>query len=127
MDYLISAKAAIFSGCVILAAGTMCLSALADETPIQSSAGTAPGPQLRAQTQATDNGPSPITLRLQYTGEAAENAMGGLHDGATYMNQILAQLRVDSARVLGWTGGTFVLEAFYANAYSLDTQYVGAA
>jgi porin len=89
-------------------------------------ANTAPGPQLRSQT-AANNGPSPITLRLQYTGEEGFNTIGGMHDGATYMNQILGQLHVDTDKAFGWTGGSFVLEAFYANADSLDSQYVGAA
>ncbi len=79
------------------------------------------------QSQAADNGPSPVTIRLQYTGEGAENALGGIHDGATYMNNILAQLHVDTDRAFGWTGGRFVLDAFYENANSLDTHYVGAA
>jgi porin len=87
---------------------------------------TAPGPQLRSQTQVLLNDPALISLRLQYTGEGADNVMGGLHDGATYMNNILAQLHADS-KAFGWNGGNFVLEGFYENADSLDTQYVGAA
>ena len=89
--------------------------------------GTAPGPHLAVQSQAADNGPSPITFRLQYTGEAAYNAAGGIHDGGTYMNQILGQLHVDADKAFGWKGGSIVLEGFYENADSLDTQYVGAA
>ena len=34
---------------------------------------------------------------------------------------------MDTAKAFGWTGGSFVLEGFYENADSLDTQYVGAA
>jgi porin len=99
--------------------------ATADEAPAPVDA--AQGPKLPAQSQAADNGPSPITLRLQYTGEAADNPIGGIHNGATYMNQILGQLHIDTDKAFGWTGGNFVLEAFYENADSLDTQYVGAA
>lgn len=100
---------------------------IAQAPTAQAPAAQAQGPQLRAQTQAANNGPSPITLRLQYTGEVADNAIGGIHDGATYMNQILAQLHIDTGKAFGWTGGNFVLEGFYENADSLDTQYVGAA
>ena len=88
--------------------------------------GMAEGPQLHTQTQAADKGPSPITVRLQYTGEGAANVMGGLRNGGSYMNQILAQLHADTEKAFGWTGGHFVLEGFYENATSLDTQYVGA-
>jgi porin len=98
---------------------------LADEP--SPSPGTAAGPQLRTQGEAASAGPAPITLRLQYTGELGENAIGGIHDGATYLNQILAQLHVNTARAFGWPGGNLVLEGFYQNANSLDTQYVGAA
>lgn len=97
----------------------------ADDVVVAPPVDAAQGPQLRSQTQAASNGPSPITLRLQYTGEGADNPVGGLHNGATYMNQILAQLHVDS-KAFGWTGGSFVLEGFYENADSLDTGYVGA-
>jgi porin len=88
--------------------------------------GAASGPDLRAQTPAVSTGPSPITLRLQYTGEASENAIGGIHNGATYMNQILAQFHVDTEKAFGWTGGSFVLDGFYENADSINRQYVGA-
>jgi porin len=100
---------------------------LADDVPVAPPSSAAPGPQLSAQTQAANAGPSAVTLRLQYTGEAAYNAIGGIHDGATYMNQLLAQLHVDTDRAFGWSGGSLVLEGFYENADSLDTQYVGAA
>jgi porin len=92
-----------------------------DAAPIDA----ARGPDLRVQTPAV-YGPSPITLRLQYTGEGADNPIGGIHNGATYLNQILAQLHIDTGKAFGWTGGNVVLEGFYANADSLDTQYVGA-
>ena len=84
------------------------------------------GPQLHSQSLVADNSTSPVTIRLEYTGEVADNAAGGLHDGATYMNQALAQISVDAATALGWTGGRFDLEGFYENRNSLDTQYVGA-
>jgi porin len=117
-------KTSFMATCIAIVASSISFPALADDVP--ALAGTAQGPQLRAQTQAADNGPSPITLRLQYTGEAADNPIGGLHNGATYMNNILAQLHVDTGKAFGWTGGSFVLEGFYENADSLDSQYVGA-
>ena len=124
-------KSSLLAACVLVAASGISQPVFADDAPaqppVQPQIDAAPGPQLRTQTQAANNGPSPITLRLQYTGEVGENAIGGIHDGATYMNQILGQLHVDTDRAFGWTGGSFVLEAFYANADSLDTQYVGAA
>jgi porin len=99
--------------------------ARADDLAAITPAPEAAGPQLHVQTKAAD-GPSPITLRLQYTGEAASNPVGGLHNGSTYLNNILAQLHVDTGKQFGWTGGSFVLEGFYQNADSLHTQYVGA-
>jgi porin len=101
--------------------------ALADDPVAAAPAGAAAGPQLRSQTQLPADAAAPITLRLQYTGEAADNAIGGIHNGAAYLNNILAQLHVDAGKTLGWTGGTFALEGFYQNATSLDTHYVGAA
>ena len=101
--------------------------AWAQTAPASQSDGAAAGPQLRVQTRAADDSGYGVTLRLQYTGEAADNAIGGLRDGATYMNNILAQLHVDTGQAFGWTGGRIVLEAFYENANSLDTGYVGAA
>jgi porin len=100
--------------------------------PIWAQDATAPaadpagGPQLHAQTQAVPAGPAPITLRLQYTGELGQNAIGGLRDGTSYMNNILAQLHVSTERTVGWTGGNLVLEAFYENNTSLGETFVGA-
>jgi len=99
---------------------------VAQDVPAPAPVSGSQGPQLRAQSQAADNGPSPITLRLQYTGEAAYNAAGGIRDGGTYMNQILGQLHIDTDRAFGWTGGSFVLEGYYENADSLDSQYVNS-
>ena len=84
------------------------------------------GPRLPAQTRVLDQNQSAVSLRLLYTGEEAYNAAGGLHDGATYMNNVLAQVHVDAGTAFGWTGGTIVVEGFYENEDSLDTQYVGA-
>ena len=62
------------------------------------------GPQMRAQSQVVDNSTSPVTLRLEHTNEAADNATGGLRDGASYMNQALAQIGIDTETAPGWPG-----------------------
>jgi porin len=113
--------------CVFVVLGSLTCPVLADDAPLGLPVDASPGPRLPSQSQAVTASPSPITLRLLYTGEVADNAVGGIRDGATYLNQILGQLHVDTAKAFGWTGGSFVLEGFYANADSLDTQYVGAA
>jgi porin len=123
---LAPSKLASLLACVLAIGGT--LPAFAEDTsaPVTSApAPAASGPSLAAQTAAA-NGPSPITLRLQYTGEIGYNVTGGLHDGGTYMNNILAQLHVDTDKAFGWTGGFFAVEAFYENADSLSEHYVGA-
>ena len=84
------------------------------------------GPQLHSQSLVANKSTSPVTIRLEYTGEVADNAAGGLREGFTYMNQALAQVSVDAATAFGWTGGRFDLEGFYENRNSLDTQYVNA-
>ncbi len=112
--------------CMTIAAMCSGYPVRAQDLPAPTVPAAAQGPQLHAQTTAADSGPSPITLRLQYTGEGAYNAVGGIHDGGTYLNQILGQLHVNTDKAFGWTGGSIVLEAFYENANSLDTQYVGA-
>jgi porin len=71
--------------------------------------------------------PSPYQLKLQYTGEAWDNATGGLHTGTVYMQNVDAQVRVNTDKAFGWTGGKFFIEGFYNSSRSLDTQYVGAA
>ena len=86
----------------------------------------APVPQPAALA-ATAPEPSPYTLRLQYTGEAWDNAEGGLHTGTPYLQNVDAQFAIDARKAFGWTGGRFFAEAFYNTARSLDTQYVGAA
>jgi porin len=119
-------KCALMAVCMTIAAMCSGYPVRAQDLPAPTVPAAAQGPQLHAQTTAADSGPSPITLRLQYTGEAAYNTVGGIHDGGTYMNQILGQLHVSTDKAFGWTGGSIVLEAFYENANSLDTQYVGA-
>jgi porin len=116
----------LITACLIVAASSVPCPVLADDTASPPPPGSAPGPRLTAQSQAIADVPSPITVRLEYTGEVGDNVAGGLHDGATYMNNVLAQLHVNADQAFGWTGGHFVLEGFYENADSLDTQYVGA-
>lgn len=88
-------------------------------------AATAASPVM-AQVTTTAASPSPYQLNLLYTGEAWDNATGGVHDGTTYMYNFDAQLRIDAGKAFGWTGGNFLLEGYYANRSSLNNQYVGA-
>jgi porin len=66
------------------------------------------------------------TLNLVYTGEVWDVATGGLRRGTSYMDTMDAQFQVDMGKAVGWTGGTFVAEGFYANAMSTNNQFVGA-
>jgi len=96
--------------------------AAAQETP-----GQADSPQLPAQTLTANSGPSPYTLKLQYTGETWDNAAGGLRTGLVYIHNVDGQIYVNTDKAFGWTGGSFLIEAFYNNSRSLDTQYVTSA
>jgi porin len=78
-----------------------------------------------AQVLATDAGPSPYQLRLQYTGEAWANN-GGLQTGNTYLSNAFAGLKVDTEKAYGWTGGTFVVQGFYNYGNSLNENFVGS-
>ena len=69
---------------------------------------------------------SAAQLNLLYTGELWDNAAGGLRRGALYMNNVDAQLRVDTERAFGWTGGQAVLEGFYEGRNSFGNHYAGA-
>jgi porin len=113
--------------CIFTIACTVGHSAFAQDTTAPAIAGTTEGPRLSVQSAAASPAPglAPITLRLQYTGEAADNPIGGIRNGASYMNQILAQLHADTDR-FGWGGGKVILEAFYENQTSLNDHYVGA-
>ena len=100
--------------------GTTAAGALAQTPP------TPPGPQASAPAQTPAPQPSAVTVRLQYTGEAAANPIGGLRDGGSYTNNIDAQMRVDANRAFGWEGGKFLVEGFYTNGTSVNRDYVGA-
>jgi porin len=110
---------------IVVAVGTG-QPARADAPSIPSPDPSSPGPRLPVQSRALADTQSAITVRLLYTGEAAYNASGGLHDGVTYMNNVFADVHVDLATAFGWTGGSFVVQGYYENEDSLDTQYVGA-
>ncbi len=79
-----------------------------------------------AQSPSGQSAPSPTQLNLLYTAELWQNAQGGLRRGASYMNNVDVQLRIDTDAAFGWTGGRFWLEAFYENHTSTGAQYVGA-
>jgi porin len=116
-------KSGLRAACMLTIGCTVGHSAFAQDATAPTIGGTTQGPRLSVQSAATS--PAPITLRLQYTGEAADNPIGGMRNGASYMNQILGQLHVDTNR-FGWAGGRVVLEAFYENQTSLGDHYVGA-
>lgn len=78
-----------------------------------------------SQVFATDSGPSPFQLRLQYTGEAWANN-GGLQTGNTYLQNGFASLKIDTEKAYGWTGGRFVAEGFYNYGNSLNENFVGS-
>ncbi len=69
---------------------------------------------------------SPYQLNLLYTGELWDQAVGGVRRGALMMNNVDAQLRVDTDRAFGWTGGQAVLEGFYEGRNSFGNHYAGA-
>lgn len=108
------------SGCIALAAAGASYPARADDAapPL----GATQGAQRGSQVLTTDAGPSPITLKLQYTGEEWDNVSGGIHDGPVYIYNLDAQLRINTDKAFGWTGGSFLLEGFYNNAHTLDTR-----
>jgi porin len=66
------------------------------------------------------------TLNLLYTGEGWADVSGGLRRGGSYMYNVDGQLQVDTGKALGWTGGLFEVEGFYANAMSTGNKFVGA-
>ena len=100
-----------------------------------AAAGAAPNPAYSADLPPAGSAPAPApaaapsgaySLNLLYTGELFDNTLGGLRQGVSYMNNIDAQLQVDTGKAFGWTGGTFVAEGFYANAVSTGNKFVGA-
>jgi porin len=71
--------------------------------------------------------PSPAySLNLLYTGELWDVASGGLRRGDSYMYNVDGQLQIDTGKAFGWTGGTFEVEGFFANATSTGNTWVGA-
>jgi porin len=97
-------RATLVALAAVLSAG-LATAALADDAPAQDSG---------------------VTLRLQYTGEAASNPVGGVHDGSLYMNNVDAQLGVDTNKALGWPGGKLLLEGLYGSTDSANHRFVGA-
>ncbi len=109
---------------VTACAALLSSTALAETSP--ASLNTTVGPQPPIPPLALYNDASAVTVRLQYTGEVAYNAVGGLRDGATYMNNVGAEVSVDANRAFGWEGGRFLVAGFYENASSVNRSYVGA-
>jgi porin len=115
----------LLTALLILAACSASYPVLAEDAPVPI--GATQGAQLPTQTIVPAADSSAYSLKLQYTGEGWDNAVGGIHNGTTYIYNLDAQLYIDAAKAFGWTGGSFLLEGFYNNANSLDTHYVGSA
>ncbi len=114
---------------VTIARATACAAllssaALAETTPVSVNATVGPQPPIPPLALYEDS--SAVTVRLQYTGELAYNAVGGLRDGTIYMNNLSAEVSVDTNRAFGWEGGRFLLAGFYENGTSINRSYVGA-
>jgi porin len=85
------------------------------------------GPVLKAPPpSAPVDAPSPYQLRLLYTGEIWNNAQGGIRTGWDYMQNIDAQLSINTERAYGWTGGRFFIEGFYGNGNSFNENFIGS-
>lgn len=111
---------------------TTALTALLAASPVLADNATVPmgatqGATIHSQNIQPDAGPSPYELKLQYTGEAWDNVEGGLKRQSLYMQNLDAQLSVDTGKAFGWTGGRAFVEGFYQNSRSADTQLVGPA
>ena len=74
---------------------------------------------------ADTNMPSPYQLKLQYIGEIWDDTQGGQATGPLYMQNLDAQLRVNTDEAFGWTGGKFLLEGYYGSSRSVSKQLVG--
>jgi porin len=84
------------------------------------------GPVLKAPPPPPVAAPSPYQLRLMYTGEAWDNAKGGIRTGQAYLQNIDAQLSIDTERAYGWTGGRFFIEGFYGNGPAFNDVFIGS-
>jgi porin len=121
------ARSTIFCRSAGILLATCCLSfpVLAADLSVPVDPSVPVGLRPLSQVLATDSGPSPFQLRLQYTGEAWANN-GGLQTGNTYLQNAFAGLRIDTEKAYGWTGGRFVAEGFYNNGNPLNENFVGA-
>ena len=115
-------KSSLLSACAILIASSV--PGFADDAPLPL--GATQGSTLHSQQIAPDAGPSPYQLKLQYTGEAWDNAAGGVQTGTIYMQNVDAQMKVDTGKAFGWTGGKAFVEGYYNSSRSLDNNFVGA-
>ncbi len=69
---------------------------------------------------------SPYQLKLQYIGEEWDNTQGALRSGTVYMQNIDTQLRIDTDKAFGWTGGKALFEGYYNSSRSIANQKIGA-
>lgn len=110
--------------CISLIATGLNFPVLADDAATSSS--STQGSQSPSQvTQPAADSPA-YQLKLQYTGEAWDNASGGIRTGGTYLQNLDAQLKIDTEKAFGWTGGRFLVEGFYNNGNSITDNFVGS-
>ena len=68
-----------------------------------------------------------VTFQLNYIGEAFSNASGGIKRGTAYDGRLEAVLDADLEKLMGWTGGTFHVNAFQIHGRSISGDYVGSS
>ena len=111
---------------IVLAATGFTIPALAQDASTGAALANAPSTVLKAPPAPEAPPPSPYQLRLLYTGEIWNNVQGGIRTGWDYMQNIDAQLSVDTERAYGWTGGRFFIEGFYGNGPSFNENFIGS-
>jgi porin len=68
-----------------------------------------------------------VTFQLNYIGEAFSNVSGGIKRGSAYDGRLEAVLDADLEKLMGWTGGTFHMNAFQIHGRSISADYVGSS
>jgi porin len=105
-------------------------------TPPQSEVpGPATAPPETLATQATLTGnwnglrtslvDAGVTLGLQEQSEVWANLAGGLRTGAVYDGLTTASLKLDLAKLVGWTGATFFVNAYQIHGRGPSANLVG--
>jgi porin len=66
-----------------------------------------------------------LKLGLNYIGEVLGNPVGGVKHGTIYEGRLEAVLELDLERAVGWTGGTFHVNAYQLHGRGLSANYLG--